>query len=145
MAPVEAISDLAHKYGALTFLDEVHAVGLYGARGAGAAEEFCCAHKIDIISGTFGKAYGNLGGYIAGSARLVDFVRSFASGFIFTTSLPPPVLAGSLTAVRKLSGEEGRFLRAKQREVVKELRSRLQEADIPAKTCPTHIIPVHVS
>lgn len=145
LAPIEATCDLAHRYGALVFLDEVHAVGLYGARGAGAAEELGCAQKVDIVSGTFGKAYGNLGGYMAGSSAFVDFVRSYASGFIFTTSLSPPMLAGALTAVRKLAGEEGRQLRAKQRRVVEAVRSRLLQEDIPVRMCPTHIIPVHVS
>lgn len=111
ICPLEELLDVAHEYGAITFIDEVHAVGLYGDHGAGVGEQEGVLSKMDIISGTLGKAYGNIGGYIAGSEALVDMVRSYAAGFIFTTSLPPTVLCGALEAVTILASEEGRQLR----------------------------------
>ncbi len=97
---MKELCDVAHKYNAITFVDEVHAVGLYGKHGAGIAERDGVAHSIDIVSGTLGKAFGNVGGYIASTKPLVDMIRSYAAGFIFTTSLPPTVLRGALTAIR---------------------------------------------
>jgi len=100
IGPVEELCDVAHKYNAITFVDEVHAVGLYGKHGAGIAERDGVLSKVDIVSGTLGKAFGNVGGYIASTAALVDMIRSYAAGFIFTTSLPPTVLRGALTAIK---------------------------------------------
>lgn len=144
ICPLEELCVVAKKYGALTFVDEVHAVGLYGYHGAGIAEEQGLSHLMDIVSGTLGKAYGNVGGYIAGSALLVDTVRSLAPGFIFTTALPPPVLAGSLSALRLLAGDEGRVLRVKHHQVVKYLKSGLREAGIPQMASASHIVPVPI-
>ncbi|XP_037068313.1 5-aminolevulinate synthase, erythroid-specific, mitochondrial-like isoform X1 [Pollicipes pollicipes] len=144
VCPLETLCDVAHKYGALTFVDEVHAVGLYGENGAGIGERDQVLDKMDIISGTLGKAYGNVGGFIAASASLVDVVRSYGSGFIFTTSLPPTVCAGALAAIRVLRTDEGRQLRATHQENVRQLRDTLTAAGIPAEHCPSHIIPVHV-
>ncbi|XP_042910635.1 5-aminolevulinate synthase, non-specific, mitochondrial isoform X3 [Parasteatoda tepidariorum] len=144
VCPLEKLCDIAHKYGALTYVDEVHAVGLYGQNGAGIGEKEGVLHKMDIISGTLGKAFGNIGGYIAGSANIVDMIRSYAAGFIFTTSLPITVLRGSLAAIKILRSDEGRLLRVKHQENVKYLRTSLQKAGIPVVHCPSHIIPVHV-
>ncbi|KAK2187151.1 hypothetical protein NP493_173g01002 [Ridgeia piscesae] len=144
VCPLEELCDIAHKYGALTFVDEVHAVGLYGEHGAGIGERDGLLHQMDIISGTLGKAFGNIGGYVAGSAKLIDMMRSYAAGFIFTTSLPPTVLYGATASIRVLKGEEGRQLRATHQDNVKYLRSRLMDAGLPVIHCPSHIIPVHV-
>ncbi|ODN04403.1 5-aminolevulinate synthase, erythroid-specific, mitochondrial, partial [Orchesella cincta] len=108
VCPLDDLCYVAHKYGAITYIDEVHAVGLYGDNGAGIGEREGLMGEMDIISGTLGKAFGNIGGYIAGSSNLVDMVRSYAAGFIFTTSLPPTVLSGALTAVRILRSDESR-------------------------------------
>ncbi|CAH1782672.1 unnamed protein product [Owenia fusiformis] len=144
ISPLEEMCDIAHKYGAITFVDEVHAVGLYGEHGAGVAERDGVLDKLDIISGTLGKAFGNIGGYIAGSANLIDMLRSYASGFIFTTSLPPTVLRGALTSIRILAGPEGRQLRKTHQENVKYLRSNLLAQGLPVVHAPSHIIPIHV-
>jgi 5-aminolevulinate synthase len=154
IGPIEEICDLAEKYGAITFLDEVHAVGMYGPHGAGVAEHLDYeAHaagrprgtimdRIDIITGTLGKAYGCVGGYIAGSAKLVDTVRSLAPGFIFTTSLPPAVMAGARTAIEYQMEYQGdRRLQQLHTRAVKEA---LQERDIPVIPNPSHIIPILV-
>eukprot|EP00117_Sycon_ciliatum_P025731 scpid37797/ scgid0718/ 5-aminolevulinate synthase, nonspecific, mitochondrial; 5-aminolevulinic acid synthase 1; Delta-ALA synthase 1; Delta-aminolevulinate synthase 1 len=144
VCPIGDICDLAHRYGALTFIDEVHAVGLYGKTGAGIAERDNFVDKVDIISGTLGKAFGVVGGYIAGPQSLVDAVRNEAPGFIFTTSLPPSSVAAALVSVRLLRGAEGRDLRARQQASVQIVRNRLLAAGFPVIDCPSHIVPVHV-
>jgi len=144
ICPLEELCDVAHKYGALTFVDEVHAVGLYGRQGAGVGERDGVEHKIDIISGTLGKAYGNVGGYISASKSLVDVVRSYGAGFIFTTSLPPTVLSGATASIRVLRSEEGRMLRARHRANVDYLRQKLMATGVSVEHTPSHIIPVHV-
>lgn len=144
ICPTNELCDVAHKYGALTFVDEVHAVGLYGHHGAGVGEQDGCLHKMDIISGTLGKAFGNMGGYIVGSSKLVDMIRSYGSGFIFTTALPPTILAGCLASIKVLASEEGRQLRARQQHNVRYIRDKLIEAGVPAMHSPSHIIPIHV-
>jgi 5-aminolevulinate synthase len=147
IAPIAQICDLAEHYGAITFLDEVHAVGIYGPRGAGVAEHLDWVtpsrrlmQRIDIISGTLGKAFGNVGGYIAGSARFVDTIRSLAPGFIFTTSLPPHVMAGSTAAVefQKRTMRE----RIAQQIAVRKTKALLARLDIPVVPGPSHIVPV---
>uniref|UniRef100_A0A8C4QHZ2 5-aminolevulinate synthase n=2 Tax=Eptatretus burgeri TaxID=7764 RepID=A0A8C4QHZ2_EPTBU len=144
ICPLEELCDVSHKYGAITFIDEVHAVGLYGARGGGIGDREGLMHKMDIISGTLGKAYGCIGGYVASTNTLVDTIRSYAAGFIFTTSLPPMVLAGATESVRVLKSAEGRALRrAHQRNVIY-LRQLLMDAGLPVIHCPSHIIPVLV-
>jgi len=144
ICPLEELCDVAHKYGALTFVDEVHAVGLYGQHGAGVGERDGLMHKMDIISGTLGKAFGNVGGYIAGKEQLIDMVRSYGSGFIFTTSLPPTVMMGSLASIRILKSNEGRQLRAGHQANVTYMREKLFDLGIAAEHTPSHIIPVHV-
>ncbi|XP_026952625.1 5-aminolevulinate synthase, erythroid-specific, mitochondrial isoform X3 [Orcinus orca] len=144
ICPLEELCDVAHQYGALTFVDEVHAVGLYGSRGAGIGERDGIMHKIDIISGTLGKAFGCVGGYIASTRDLVDMVRSYAAGFIFTTSLPPMVLSGALESVRLLKGEEGQALRRAHQRNVKHMRQLLMDRGLPVIPCPSHIIPIRV-
>lgn len=144
VCPLDTLCDVAHKYGAITFVDEVHAVGLYGESGSGIADRDGLHHKIDIVSGTLGKAFGNIGGYIAGNGTLVDMIRSYAAGFIFTTSLPPTVVAGALAAVNILSGEEGRAMRATHQTAVRYLRNSLMREGLPVEHCPSHILPVHV-
>jgi 5-aminolevulinate synthase len=154
IGPIEEICDLADKYGAITFNDEVHAVGMYGPHGAGVAEHLDYeAHvqgrpsgtlmdRIDIITGTLGKAYGCVGGYIAGSAKLIDTVRSLAPGFIFTTSLPPAVMAGARAAIEyQMSHQGDRRLQQLHTRAVKE---SLQERDIPVIPNPSHIVPILV-
>lgn len=136
--------DLTHKYGGIAFVDEVHAVGLYGENGAGVGERDSALDKMDIISGTLGKAFGNVGGYIAGSARFVDMIRSYGSGFIFTTSLPPSVAAGALAAIEISRSDEGRSLRAKHQDYAALVKSRLVAAGLPVMASPSHIVPVMV-
>ncbi|KAL2730282.1 hypothetical protein V1477_016093 [Vespula maculifrons] len=144
ICPLEQLCDVAHKYGALTFVDEVHAVGLYGYSGAGIGERDWVLDKMDIISGTLGKAFGNVGGYIVGSSKLIDMIRSYAAGFIFTTSLPPTVLYGALTSVEILASDEGRSLRASHQRNVAYMKSILTAAGLPLEPSPSHIIPLKI-
>ncbi|KAK2578177.1 hypothetical protein KPH14_001369 [Odynerus spinipes] len=144
ICPLEQLCDVAHKYGALTFVDEVHAVGLYGYSGAGIGERDWVLDKMDIISGTLGKAFGNVGGYIVGSSKLIDMIRSYAAGFIFTTSLPPTVLYGALTSVKILASDEGRSLRASHQRNVAYMKSILTAAGLPLENSPSHIIPLKI-
>lgn len=142
IAPIAEICDLADRYNAMTYLDEVHAVGLYGPRGGGVAEREGVMDRLTVIEGTLGKAFGVMGGYIAASTELCDFVRSFASGFIFTTALPPAVAAGAAASIRhlKASGAE----REAQQARVAQVRARLDQIGLPHIDNPSHIIPVMV-
>ena len=142
IAPIHEICDLADKYNAMTYLDEVHAVGMYGPRGGGIAEQEGAMHRVTVIEGTLAKAYGNLGGYIAASSALCDYVRSFSSGFIFTTAIPPAVAAGAKVAVRHLKWSNHE--RVAQRQAVAMLRGKLDQHGIPHMPNPSHIIPVMV-
>jgi len=142
IAPIAAFCDVADKHNAMTYLDEVHAVGMYGARGGGVSEREGVAHRLTVIEGTLGKAFGVMGGYIAGSRAVCDFVRSFASGFIFTTSLPPAVAAGAIASIRHLKASDAE--RQGQRDRVATLRRRLDEAGVPHRDNPSHIVPVMV-
>lgn len=144
VSPIAAICDLAEEFGALTYIDEVHAVGMYGPRGAGVAERDGQMHRIDIINATLAKAYGVFGGYIAASAKMVDAVRSYAPGFIFTTSLPPAVAAGAAASVRLLKTAEGQALRDRQQTMARILKARLKAMGLPIIDEGTHIVPVHV-
>nr|XP_055040023.1 5-aminolevulinate synthase, nonspecific, mitochondrial [Misgurnus anguillicaudatus]XP_055040024.1 5-aminolevulinate synthase, nonspecific, mitochondrial [Misgurnus anguillicaudatus] len=145
VCPLEEMCDVAHEFGAITFVDEVHAVGLYGSRGGGIGDRDGVMHKMDIVSGTLGKAFGCVGGYIASTNALVDTVRSYAAGFIFTTSLPPMLLAGARESIQILKSEEGRALRRKHQRNVKLLRQMLMDTGLPVVHCPSHIIPVRVA
>jgi 5-aminolevulinate synthase len=140
--PIEAICDLAEEFGALTYLDEVHAVGMYGPRGGGVAERDGLMHRIDIINGTLGKAFGVMGGYIAASARMCDAVRSYAPGFIFTTSIPPAVAAGAAASVRHLKSDQA--LRELHQERARVLKTRLKMLGLPIVDHGSHIVPVIV-
>jgi 5-aminolevulinate synthase len=142
IAPIGLVCDLAETYGAMTYLDEVHGVGLYGPRGGGVAEEMGVMHRVDMIEGTFGKAYGGMGGFITGARALVDAVRSFASSFIFTTSLPPSVLAGANAAVRHLMNSD--LERSLMRRNVAEFKSLLGAAGLPFLKGGSHIVPLIV-
>lgn len=142
IAPIGAICDLADKYGALTYLDEVHAVGMYGERGGGVAERDAVMDRVDLIEGTLAKAFGVVGGYVAGTAAAIDFIRSNAQSFIFTTAPAPSMAAGALAAIRhlKLSGQE----RAAQQRQAALLKERLAAAGLPQLPSVSHIVPIPV-
>jgi 5-aminolevulinate synthase len=142
VSPISEICDVAHRHGALTYLDEVHAVGMYGPRGAGVAERDGVLDKVDIVQATLAKAFGVVGGYIASTAATVDFVRSCGSGFIFTTSLPPAIAAAALASVRLVSGQPE--LRVRHQERAATLKRRLAAAGLPVMPSTTHIVPVFV-
>jgi 5-aminolevulinate synthase len=142
IAPIGAICELAEKYGAMTYLDEVHAVGMYGPHGGGVAERDGVAHRVDIIEGTLGKAFGCHGGYITGDADVVDFIRSTAAGFIFTTSLPPMTAAAALASVRHIRQDHAR--RAKLFERAEMLKARFDAAGLPRIPSVSHIVPLHI-
>ena len=140
--PLAEICDLAEEFGALTYLDEVHAVGMYGPRGAGVAERDGLMHRIDIINGTLAKAYGVMGGYIAASAKMVDAIRSYAPGFIFTTSLAPAIAAGAAASVAFL--KTATHLRDAHQTQAAALKLRLKGLGLPIIDHGSHIVPVHV-
>ncbi len=142
VAPIKAICDLAHHYSAMTYLDEVHAVGMYGARGGGIAERDGQMDRIDVVEGTLAKAFGVMGGYITGSRNLIDAVRSFAPGFIFTTALPPAIAVGATVSVRHLKQSEGE--RQKQRRQVAKVKAALIRQQLPLMPTETHILPLWV-
>ncbi len=142
ISPIAEICDVAEKHGAMTYIDEVHAVGLYGPRGGGIAEREGLMDRITVIEGTLGKAFGVVGGYVAASASVCDFIRSFASGFIFTTALPPAIAAGATASVKHLKASSAE--RVAHQERVAKVRRRLAAAGIPMLDNPSHIIPVMV-
>ena len=142
IAPIHAICDLADKYNALTYIDEVHAVGMYGKRGGGVSERDEAAHRITIIEGTLGKAFGVMGGYIAADSRIIDVIRSYAPGFIFTTSLSPVLVAGVLASVRHLKGSQ--VERDGQQAAAAMLKRLFAEAGLPVMDTVTHIVPLMV-
>ncbi len=142
IAPIAALCDLADRYGAMTYLDEVHAVGLYGPRGGGVAAREGLMHRLTVIEGTLAKAFGVMGGYIAGSAALIDAIRSHAPGFIFTTSLPPAIVGAALASVRHL--KESDRERESQQERAARLKAMLEKADLPLMPSETHIVPALV-
>jgi 5-aminolevulinate synthase len=142
IAPIEGICDLADKYSAMTYIDEVHAVGMYGARGGGVAEREGLMHRIDVIEGTLGKAFGCFGGYIAGSHSLCDAVRSYAPGFIFTTALPPAVCAAAAASIRHLKTSQ--WERDRHQERVARVKAVLTAAGLPVMPSDTHIVPIFV-
>jgi 5-aminolevulinate synthase len=142
IAPIAAICDLAERYGAMTYLDEVHAVGMYGPTGAGVAERDGVAHRLDIIEGTLAKAFGCHGGYVAGDGVVIDYLRSVAPGFIFTTSLPPSTAAAALASVRHVRQDHAR--RAKLFERAEALKQRFDAAGLPRIRSVSHIVPLHI-
>ncbi|MEO0412968.1 MAG: 5-aminolevulinate synthase [Pseudomonadota bacterium] len=143
IAPIEAIADLADQYNALTYIDEVHAVGMYGQRGGGMTDALGLSHRIDVIEGTLAKAFGTLGGYITGSAALVDAIRSYAPGFIFTTALPPAITAAATASIRHL--KRSQIERKAQQRQVAETIEVLTAAGLPVMPTQTHIVPLLVA
>jgi 5-aminolevulinate synthase len=142
VSPINAICDLAERYGAMTYLDEVHAVGMYGVRGGGMAEQQGATHRVDVIEGTLAKAFGCLGGYISGKAALIDAVRSYAPGFIFTTALPPAVCAAATAAIRHLKSSS--WERERHQDRAARVKAVLAAAGLPVMPSETHIVPVFV-
>lgn len=142
IAPLREICDLAEKYNAFTYLDEVHAVGLYGAQGGGVAQRDGVADRIDVIEGTLGKAFGVMGGYVASTCAFVDAIRSYASGFIFTTALSPVLVAGALASVRHL--RSAGHLRDRHQERAAKLKTMLEDAGLPVMSSQSHIVPLWV-
>ncbi|MFL4995754.1 MAG: 5-aminolevulinate synthase [Microvirga sp.] len=142
ISPVHAICDLAERYGAMTYIDEVHAVGMYGPRGAGIAEREGAMHRIDVIEGTLGKAFGVMGGYLTGTRAVMDAIRSFAPGFIFTTALPPAVAAAATASIRHL--KESSTERQQQQRQVARTKAVLSGVGLPVLDTVTHIVPVMV-
>jgi len=142
IAPIAAICDLADKYNALTYLDEVHAVGMYGKHGGGVSERDGVAHRVTIIEGTLAKAFGCHGGYITGDFKVLDYIRSVAAGFIFTTALPPPTVAAALTSIRVLKADHAR--RARLFERAETLKAKFTEAGLPVMPSESHIVPLMI-
>jgi 5-aminolevulinate synthase len=142
VAPVKRICDLAERYGAMTYIDEVHSTGIYGSGGAGIAAREGVLHRIDVVEGTLAKAFGCLGGYIAGSADVIDAVRSYAPGFIFTTALPPAVCAAATAAIRHLKTSQ--WERDRHQERAAQVKSVFNAAGLPVMPSETHIVPVMV-
>ena len=142
IAPIKEICELAERYNALTYLDEVHAVGMYGKRGGGIADQLELMERVDIIEGTLAKAFGIMGGYITASSTIIDTIRSYAPGFIFTTSLPPAIAAGATASIRHL--KTANDLREKHQEQVAKLKAKLTEAKLPILPTETHIVPLMV-
>jgi 5-aminolevulinate synthase len=142
IAPIASVCDLAEQYGAMTYIDEVHAVGMYGKRGAGVAERDGAMHRIDVIEGTLGKAFGCFGGYIAANAKVCDAVRSYAPGFIFTTALPPAVCAAAVASIRHLKASQ--WERDKHQERVARVKAVLTASGLPVMPSDTHIVPIAV-
>ena len=142
IAPIKEICELAERYNALTYLDEVHAVGMYGKRGGGIADQLELMERVDIIEGTLAKAFGIMGGYVTASSTIIDTIRSYAPGFIFTTSLPPAIAAGATASIRHL--KTANDLREKHQEQVAKLKAKLTEAKLPILPTETHIVPLMV-
>ncbi len=145
VAPIREICDLAEEFGAMTYIDEVHAVGLYGEQGAGVTQRDGLAHRIDIIEGTLAKGFGVMGGYITGKTAVIDAIRSMASGFIFSTSTCPVLAAGALASIRKLRTDEGRDLRERHQAAAAMLKQKMIDAKLPLMPSDTHIVPLLVA